>query len=94
MFIKRYLDLNKFLQNKSILFLGPRRTGKTQYILNQLKPDIIYDLLDSRQFLRLSQRPSLIEEEIKNNHQIVVIDEIQKLPILMDEVHRLIEQKI
>jgi predicted AAA+ superfamily ATPase len=93
MFIKRYLDLNRFLKNKSILFLGPRRTGKTQYILNQLKPDIIYDLLDSRQFLRLSQRPFLIEEEIKNNNQIVVIDEIQKLPILMDQVHRLIESK-
>jgi predicted AAA+ superfamily ATPase len=93
MFIKRYLDLNSFLKNKSILFLGPRRTGKTHYILNQLKPDIIYDLLDSRQFLRLSQRPFLIEEEIKNNNQIVVIDEIQKLPILMDQVHRLIESK-
>jgi len=93
MFIKRYLDLSRFLKNKSILFLGPRRTGKTQYILNQLKPDIIYDLLDSRQFLRLSQRPFLIEEEIKNNNQIVVIDEIQKLPILMDQVHRLIESK-
>ena len=93
MFIKRYLDLSRFLKNKSILFLGPRRTGKTQYILNQLKPDVIYDLLDSRQFLRLSQRPFLIEEEIKNNNQIVVIDEIQKLPILMDQVHRLIESK-
>ncbi len=90
----KYVNRNITIDNsqKSIIILGPRRTGKSMFIRNQIKPDIIYDLLNSRDFLRLSVKPYLIEEEIKDNHRIVVIDEIQKLPILMDEVHRIIEK--
>ena len=81
------------MNEKSILLLGPRRTGKTYYVLNQLKADLYYDLLDSKTFLRLSISPWLIEQELKQNIKTVVIDEIQKLPLLMDHVHRLIESK-
>lgn len=55
-----------------------------------------YDLLQSKVFLKLSQRPDLLREEllaIDNLHSPVIIDEIQKLPILLDEVHSLIEEK-
>ncbi|MEM2489212.1 MAG: AAA family ATPase [Thermoplasmata archaeon] len=91
---KTYIPRNINLDlTKSILILGPRRTGKTMFIQKQLKPDLSYDLLNSKDFLRLSVRPYIIEEEIKENHKIVVIDEIQKLPVLMDEIHRLIETK-
>ena len=53
-------------------------------------------MLESKTFLRLSQRPHLLREEVlalTSNKYPIVIDEIQKLPILLDEVHTLIEEK-
>ncbi|MCG2742154.1 MAG: AAA family ATPase [Syntrophaceae bacterium] len=79
------------LKVKSVLLLGPRRTGKTQYINNELKPDRIYNLLTHKDFLRLSSNPGLIGEELQKKDKLIVIDEIQKLPSLMDEIHNLIE---
>lgn len=51
----------------------------------------IYDLLDSGVYLTLSQHPQRIAEELSPEDRIVVIDEIQRLPALLNEVHRLIE---
>lgn len=92
MFIKRYLDLKSHLDQKSILLLGPRRTGKSLYIQKQVKPDIYFNLLETETFSRMAYdgRAVLIEATKKN--QIICIDEIQKLPNLMDEVHSLIEK--
>ena len=57
-------------------------------------PDIkVYDLLDSDVFSRLARRPKVLGEELTAADKVVVIDEIQKLPVLLDEVHRLIETK-
>ena len=53
----------------------------------------VYDLLDAEVFRRLLRRPRIIEEELGEPGQIVVIDEIQKLPPLLDEVHRLIQKR-
>lgn len=79
------------LKSKSVLLLGPRRTGKTLYIKNELKPDRIYNLLINREYVRLAANPGLIREELKPGDRLVVVDEIQKLPSLMDEIHDLIE---
>jgi predicted AAA+ superfamily ATPase len=51
-----------------------------------------YDLLDSKVFLSLSQNPDRLEEELVPEDRFVVIDEIQRLPELLNEVHRLIEK--
>jgi predicted AAA+ superfamily ATPase len=91
MYIKRLCPVKETLKSKSILFLGPRRTGKTHYIKNELKPDRVYNLLLSKDFTRLASNPGLIIEEMKHNDRLVVIDEIQKLPSLLDEIHHLIE---
>ena len=54
----------------------------------------VYDLLDADVFGRLMRRPKVLEEDLEaRGHQTIVIDEIQKLPGLLDEVHRLIERK-
>ena len=87
MYIERIIPIVKELQKSSVLLLGPRRTGKSA------PPHRIYDLLKSDVFLRLSQRPSLIRESLTPNDSLIVIDEIQKLPVLMDEVHVMIEEK-
>jgi predicted AAA+ superfamily ATPase len=71
---------------------GPRSTGKTTLIREQIKGAKIYDLLKNTTYTKLLKNPELIEQEY-SGEQVIVIDEIQKLPSLLDEVHRLIEEK-
>jgi predicted AAA+ superfamily ATPase len=52
-----------------------------------------YDLLDTSVYLSLSQDPGRISQELNPRDEIVVIDEIQRLPILLNEIHRLIEER-
>lgn len=88
---KRILDLNLALNKKSHFLLGPRSTGKSWLIKNQLKNVQIFDLLNTDTYSRFLKRPHSFSEEV--NSPIVIIDEVQKLPQLLDEVHRLIEEK-
>lgn len=92
---KRNLDLLKLLANKSFFLLGPRSTGKTSLINQQLRePAFIINLLRSELFLRLSAKPHELAEIIEQQDKtLIVIDEIQLLPTLLNEVHRLIEEK-
>ena len=91
--LPRTTDLENLLGKKSYFLLGPRQTGKTTLIKNQLPQAVVYDLLDSSVFLDLSQRPSRLAEELPPETELVAIDEIQRLPELLNEVHRLIEQR-
>ena len=92
---KRILNLPNLLKKKSFFLLGPRTTGKTFLIEQQLADKaLILNLLHSEMFLRLSSKPSELEEIIQaSNKKIVVIDEIQRIPELLNEIHRLIEAK-
>ncbi len=92
-FISRLLEINKLVKQKSHFVFGPRQTGKTSLIRVALNDVLVYDLLDTRTYLNLSQNPGRLEEEIKPSDRIVVIDEIQRLPDLLHEVHRLIEKR-
>lgn len=94
MFYKRSLNLKQLLEKKSFFLFGPRATGKTTLIHQTLKNKAkIYDLLDSEIYRKLLKNPKVLEEENKTNKKIIVIDEIQKQPELLDEVHRLIQKK-
>ncbi|NDG27267.1 MAG: ATP-binding protein [Proteobacteria bacterium] len=90
---KRILELKPLLQRKSTFLLGPRSSGKTYLYEHTLKPARVYDLLERQVFKRLSSRPELLFEECEKPGELVVVDEIQKLPFLLDEVHRTIEKK-
>ena len=92
-YIERLVDLNALLAQKSYFLLGPRQTGKTFLIRHKLENARVYDLLDAEIYLTLSRNPRRISEEIQPNDRIVVIDEIQRLPELLNEVHRLIEAR-
>jgi uncharacterized protein len=93
MIFKRLVNLPNLLKKKSFFLFGQRGTGKT-YLLRQSLPEAkVYDLLHAPTFDRLSRRPTLIGEERPAEGQFIVIDEIQRLPRLLDEVHRLIETK-
>ena len=95
MMIDRILCLEDLLSKKSFFLFGPRATGKSTLIQQQIADSAtIIDLLDSRLFLRLSASPYELEAIIDaGGGKIVVIDEIQRIPELLNEVHRLIEQR-
>lgn len=83
------------LPGRSFLLLGPRGAGKSTLIRQQIKFDLEIDLLKSKYFVPLSGNPSLLEDwtsQLKAGSWIY-IDEIQKIPALMDEVHSLYESK-
>lgn len=90
---KRTLSLPSLLGSSSHFLFGPRSIGKTYLIKKQLPHAKIYDLLDSDVFGRLARRPKTLGEELSSADKLVVIDEIQKLPVLLDEVHRLMETR-
>jgi len=80
---------------KSSFFLwGPRQTGKST-LLRTLYPQARrIDLLTSREFVRFSQDPTVLREQVEAaRERFVVIDEVQKVPALLDEVHWLIENR-
>ncbi len=92
-YIPRVLNLKEELKKKSYFLLGPRQTGKSTIIRKELSDCRTYNLLLSDVLLELSRNPSIIRHEVTAKDKIVVIDEIQKLPQLLDEVQYLIEEK-
>jgi uncharacterized protein len=87
---KRKLNLLNLLKAKSHFLFGPRSTGKSTLIIQELGSSaIIFDLLKRDTYKRLLQNPGLLGQA--DQSKIIVIDEIQKIPSLLDEVHRLIE---
>ena len=96
MALQRTLNLPNLLSRKSFFLFGPRATGKSTLINQQLSASAtVIDLLDSRLYLRLLNSPHDLESIIRSDSKngIVVIDEIQRVPELLNEVHRLIENK-
>lgn len=91
--VERIVDLNYLLGKKSHFLFGPRQVGKTYLVRHTLKGVRLYDLLDSSIYLSLSRNPGRIAEELTPQDRIIVIDEIQRIPALLNEVHRLIEER-
>ncbi len=85
------------LPDKQSAFLwGARQTGKSYYLKHQFENSIYYDLLNSHDVIRLTKAPYLLREELlaataQELSSPVIIDEIQKVPELLNEVHWLIE---
>lgn len=79
----------------SFFLWGPRQTGKST-LLRATYPDAVWvDLLKTDELIRYLQRPALLREELEAepSRRPVVLDEIQKVPGLLDEVHWLIENR-
>jgi len=78
----------------SFFFFGPRGTGKSTFVKRQFKSSFYVDLLDPGVFRTYSANPERLREQLRATRKtVVVIDEIQKVPELLDLVHSLMEEK-
>jgi predicted AAA+ superfamily ATPase len=73
------------------MILGPRRTGKSTFLKNQVRWDEYIDLLKSDVFYEYAVRPALLRERYGRKSSLIVIDEIQRVPDLLSEIHWLLE---
>lgn len=81
-------------QQKSFFLFGPRGTGKSTWVRDVFKDSLYLDLLESELYKLLLASPARLETLIPPGYQgWVVIDEIQRVPELLNEVHRLIENR-
>ncbi|NCT56861.1 MAG: ATP-binding protein, partial [Legionella sp.] len=89
----RLLKINPDSKHSVFLF-GPRGTGKTSWLRSHFKNALYYDLLDDNTYTRLLAFPTRIADDVPHDfNDWIIIDEIQKAPKLLDEVHRLIEHR-
>jgi uncharacterized protein len=78
--------------SQSFFLFGPRGTGKTSWLRSNVKEGLYIDLLNQSTFFTLLADPHRIEEMIpKGFGNWIIIDEVQKIPELLNEVHRMIE---
>jgi predicted AAA+ superfamily ATPase len=95
--VRRLLNIG--LPRKQSAFLwGPRKTGKSTYLKEAYPKSLYYDFLKTDLTLEFSKRPSLLREQISAKDAAVlqypiILDEAQKVPPILDEVHWLIENK-
>ena len=79
---------------QSFFLWGTRQTGKTT-LLKACYPDAMrIDLLKTDELMRYAKKPSLLREEVAalSQERLIVIDEIQKVPLLLDEIHYMIQE--
>jgi len=92
--LKRQIQLP---ERRSCLILGPRQTGKSTWIRNLLRSqDLMINLLSQTEYLSYIREPGCFREEVLSHHRrhpkgTIFVDEVQKIPQLLDEVHDLIE---
>ncbi len=82
-------------KSQSFFLLGPRGTGKTSWIKQNFKEAKVFDLLNSENYQTFLASPARLETQLEKHDpkRWVVLDEIQRVPELLNEVHRLIEEK-
>lgn len=88
----RTLDLPSLTRKKSIFLFGARGTGKSTLVRQSFPSAKYFDLLDADVYGDLLKRPKLLAEETEPS-DLIILDEVQKLPQVLDEVHRLIESR-
>jgi len=88
--LDRQIDLT-LPKGKSCFLWGPRKAGKSYWIRHHLKEAVLIDLLQTGIFSEYAARPALLRERFEKTKKLIVIDEIQKAPQLLDEVHWMIE---
>ena len=89
------MDLPK---RQSAFLWGPRKTGKSTYLKQAFPDSLVYDFLKTDLMLDFNRRPALLREQLLAQSGAllahpIILDEVQHVPLLLDEVHWLIENK-
>jgi len=95
------MDIRRILKmdlppGQSAFLWGPRKTGKTTYLRTVFPKSPVFDFLQTDLLLEFSKNPSRLRETLLAQEPAafpVILDEVQKVPLLLDEVHWLIENK-
>lgn len=93
--LKRQLNLDILPKGKSLFLWGARKTGKSTFLKEAYPKSLYIDLLDHSTFLKYSRSSSILEETINALNDFsypIIIDEVQKVPEILDQVHYLIEK--
>ncbi len=95
--IERLLNID-LPQRQSAFLWGARKTGKSTFLKARFPRSLLYDFLQTDLFIEFSKNPSLLRERLlaKDENILshpVILDEVQKVPQILDEVHWLIENK-
>ena len=95
--IHRILELDLPAHQSAFLW-GPRKTGKSTYLKSAFPKSLVFDFLKTDLLLEFSKRPSLLREQLLAKDEAtlqhpIILDEVQKVPELLEEVHWLIENK-
>jgi predicted AAA+ superfamily ATPase len=87
-------------RGKSVLLIGPRQTGKTTLLAHQIQSDCTLNFADSELRLEYEMSPGLLKATVKavqpskgRKIPLIILDEIQKVPVLMDIIQILIDDK-
>ena len=94
---KRILNFD-LPSGQSAFLWGPRKTGKSTFLKTNFPESIYFDFLKTDLYFELSKNPSLFREQVLANPSLklkkpIIVDEVQKIPRLLDEIHWLIENK-
>ena len=84
---------------KSFFLWGPRQTGKSSLLKSRYSKSLYIDFLNTNIYLKYLEAPNLLREELiqklekseLDKSQPIILDEVQKVPLILDEVHWLIE---
>lgn len=94
MYIYRKLGDILLKNKKSFLLLGPRQTGKSTFIQEDLKPEFLINLAHEATYLEFARNPRELEERLAaSNPKTVFIDEVQRLPSLLNTIQTLLDSK-
>ena len=89
---RRILDLREIVRHKSVFLFGPRQTGKSTLVRQAFPDAAVYDLLEADTFRELTARPEYLRHTLSPRQPFLIVDEVQKLPALLDEIQLLIER--
>jgi predicted AAA+ superfamily ATPase len=91
--IPRKLQLPSVIRRSSIFLFGPRQTGKTTLVRAQFPEARYYNLLESDTFRELATRPEIIRKRLTKQDRVIVIDEVQRMPKLLNEIQAIIDNR-
>lgn len=89
---RRVLALKELIEERSAFLFGPRQTGKTTLLRTVFPEAVFYNLLEADTFREVSTRPEVIRQRLTGRERLIVIDEIQRLPALLNEVQTMLDR--